>query len=30
MKVVGDPQVSPDGKYVAYTVTEYSLQDNTG
>jgi dipeptidyl aminopeptidase/acylaminoacyl peptidase len=30
MKVVGDPQVSPDGKYVAYTVTEYSLQDNRG
>lgn len=30
LKVVGDPQVSPDGKSVAYTVTEYSLQDNRG
>ncbi|MGH7699146.1 MAG: prolyl oligopeptidase family serine peptidase [Gemmatimonadales bacterium] len=30
LKVVGDPQASPDGKSVAYTVTEYSLQDNRG
>ena len=30
MKVVGDPQLSPDGKWAAYTVTEYSLQDNRG
>jgi dipeptidyl aminopeptidase/acylaminoacyl peptidase len=27
---VGDPQLSPDGKWVAYTVTTYSLQDNRG
>ncbi len=30
MKVVGDPQLAPDGKWVAYTVTSYSLQDNRG
>jgi dipeptidyl aminopeptidase/acylaminoacyl peptidase len=30
MKVVGDPQPSPDGKLVAYTVTSYSLQENRG
>jgi dipeptidyl aminopeptidase/acylaminoacyl peptidase len=30
LKVVGDPQASPDGRYVAYTVTEYSLADNRG
>jgi len=27
---VGDPQLSPDGRWVAYTVTEYSLKDNRG
>ncbi len=27
---VGDPQLSPDGKWVAYTVTTYSLPDNRG
>src|SRR2546427_12494005 len=27
---VGDPQLSADGKRVAYTVTTYSLQDNRG
>ena len=26
LPVVGDPQLSPDGKWVAYTVTEYSLK----
>ena len=30
LKSVGDPQLSPDGKWVAYTVTEYSLKDNRG
>ncbi len=30
MKSVGDPRLSPDGKWVAYTVTEYSLKDNRG
>jgi dipeptidyl aminopeptidase/acylaminoacyl peptidase len=30
MKVVGDPQLSPDGRWVAYTVTENSLKDNKG
>src|SRR5260370_29101332 len=25
---VGDPQVSPDGKWVAYTVHRYSLKEN--
>src|SRR2546428_7393465 len=30
MKVVSDPQLSPDGKWVAYTATEYSLKDNRG
>ena len=30
MKAVGDPQLSPDGKWVAYTLTEYSLKDNRG
>src|SRR5213594_4545907 len=30
MKSVGDPALSPDGKWVAYTVTEYSLKDNRG
>src|SRR5438067_9573229 len=29
-KSVGKPQVSPDGKWVAYTVTEQSLKDNRG
>ena len=28
--VVGDPQLAPNGKHVAYTVTEYSLSDNRG
>ena len=28
--VVGDPQLAPGGKHVAYTVTEYSLSDNRG
>jgi dipeptidyl aminopeptidase/acylaminoacyl peptidase len=27
---VGDPQLSPDGKWVAYTVTRYSLKENRG
>src|SRR3989449_8148552 len=30
MKAVSDPQLSPDGKSVAYTATEYSLKDNRG
>src|SRR2546423_9325779 len=30
LKSVGDPQLSPDGKWVAYTVTENSLKDNHG
>ena len=30
LKSVGDPQLSPDGKWVAYTVTEYSLKENRG
>src|SRR3989441_10088416 len=30
LKSVGDPQLSPDGKWVAYTVTEQSLKDNRG
>src|SRR6266513_2468188 len=30
LKSVGDPQLSPDGKWVAYTVTEHSLKDNRG
>ena len=30
LKSVGNPQVSPDGKWVAYTVTEQSLKDNRG
>jgi dipeptidyl aminopeptidase/acylaminoacyl peptidase len=30
LKAVGDPQLSPDGKWVAYTTTEYSLKDNRG
>jgi dipeptidyl aminopeptidase/acylaminoacyl peptidase len=30
LKSVGDPQLSPDGKWVAYTVTETSLKDNRG
>src|SRR5256884_8743760 len=30
MKAVGDPQLSPDGKWVAYAVTEYSLKENRG
>jgi hypothetical protein len=30
MPVVSDPQVSPDGGQVAYTVTDYSLDDNRG
>src|SRR6267154_4643872 len=28
LKSVGDPQLSPDGKWVAYTVSTPSLQDN--
>jgi len=28
LKAVGDPQLSPDGKWVAYTVSTPSLQDN--
>ena len=28
LKVVSDPQLSPDGKWVAYTVSSPSLQDN--
>src|SRR5437764_915232 len=27
---VGDPELSPDGKWVAYTVTHYSLKENRG
>src|SRR2546421_12516617 len=27
---VGDPQLSPDGKWVAYTVTRSSLKENRG
>ena len=27
---LGEMQVSPDGKTVAYTVTKYSLADNKG
>src|SRR5205823_12648514 len=30
MKAVGDPALSPDGKWVAYSVTEYSLKENRG
>src|SRR5881628_3769923 len=30
LKSVGNPQLSPDGKLVAYTVTEQSLKDNRG
>src|SRR5256885_16686315 len=30
MKAVGDPQLSPHGRWVAYGVTEYSLKDNRG
>ena len=30
LKSVGDAQLSPDGKWVAYTVTEYSLKENRG
>jgi len=30
LKGVSDPQLSPDGKWVAYTVTSNSLQDNRG
>src|SRR5260370_30089067 len=30
LKSVGNPQLSPDGKWVAYTVTEQSLKDNRG
>src|SRR5947208_7952759 len=30
LKAVGDPQLSPNGKWVAYTLTEYSLKDNRG
>src|SRR5258705_9237475 len=30
LKGVGDPQLSPDGKWVAYTVGVPSLQDNRG
>ncbi|HEU5262957.1 MAG TPA: S9 family peptidase [Gemmatimonadales bacterium] len=30
LRSVGDPQLSPDGKWVAYTVTESSLKDNRG
>src|SRR5438046_2041809 len=30
MKVVSDPQLSPDGKWVAYAVREYSLKENRG
>src|SRR5437899_683467 len=28
LKAVSDPQLSPDGKWVAYTVSTPSLQDN--
>src|SRR2546421_11247280 len=30
LKAVGAPQLSPAGRWVAYTVTEYSLKDNRG
>src|SRR5256885_16766396 len=30
LKAVSDPQLSPDGKWVAYTVTDYSLKENRG
>jgi dipeptidyl aminopeptidase/acylaminoacyl peptidase len=30
LPVVGDPQLAPDGKWVAYTVTHYSLKENRG
>src|SRR5689334_20352029 len=30
LPVVGDPQLSPDGKLVAYTVTKPSLKENRG
>ncbi|MGH7569631.1 MAG: prolyl oligopeptidase family serine peptidase [Gemmatimonadales bacterium] len=30
LKAVSDPQLSPNGKWVAYTVTTPSLQDNRG
>jgi dipeptidyl aminopeptidase/acylaminoacyl peptidase len=30
LKTVADPQLSPDGKWVAYTVTTVSLADNRG
>src|SRR5712664_1452998 len=30
LKTVSDPQLSPDGRWVAYTVTTNSLQDNRG
>src|SRR5437879_2079755 len=30
LPTVGDPQLSPDGKWVAYTVTRYSLKENHG
>src|SRR5260370_31258221 len=30
LKSVGNPQLAPDGKWVAYTVTEPSLKDNRG
>src|SRR6266498_814222 len=30
LRSVGNPRLSPDGKWVAYTVTEHSLKDNRG
>ena len=30
LKTVGDPQITPDGARVAYTVTTVSLEDNRG
>src|SRR3989475_13214697 len=30
LKSVGNPQLSPDGRWVAYTVTDQSLKDNRG
>jgi dipeptidyl aminopeptidase/acylaminoacyl peptidase len=30
LRSVGDPQLSPDGKWVVYSLTEYSLKDNRG